>query len=246
MEYIWESTYKVKAFDVDSNNRIKVSSIFDYLQDAASIHAEHLKFGYDDLLPKNLFWVLSWAKIEFNDYPKFMDEIRIQTWGKMQYKLYSMRDFLLYNDQDEIICSATTGWLLLDLKTLRPKILPKIFPEVKFWDEKAALTDLPDKFPSADNLETVYSQKINYSDIDINQHVNNAKYIEFLLNCYHEEFHKNHYIKSLTVSFMSETKFGAELEFSKGKINGSYDHHYVEAINLGTQKIVLKALINWN
>ena len=246
MEYIWESTYKVKAFDVDSNNRLKVSSVFDYFQDAASNHAEQLNFGYDDLLPKNLFWVLSWAKIDFDGFPKFMDEMKIQTWGKMQYKLHSMRDFLLLNDKDEIICKATTGWLLLDLKTLRPKILPQVFPEVKFWDEKSALNDLPDKFPVTDNVEKVYTKKINYSDIDLNQHVNNAKYIEFLLNCYDEEFHKKYCIKNITVSFMSETKFGAELELSKGTINGIKDHHYIEVVILGTQKVVLKALINWN
>jgi len=243
MEYLWNVTYKVKAFDVDPNNRIKVSSIFDYLQDAASIHAEHLKFGYANLLPKNLFWVLSWAKIEFGGFPKFMDEIKIQTWGRMQYKLHSMRDFLLFNDRDEIICKATTGWLLLDLKTLRPKILPQIFPEVKFWEDKAALIDLPGKFPIVSDLTKVYTQSINYSDIDLNQHVNNAKYVEFLLNCYEEGFHKNHCMKNLTISFMSETKFGAALELRKGIENSI---HYIEAINLDTQKVVFKSLINWN
>jgi len=157
-----------------------------------------------------------------------------------------MRDFLLFNKQNEIICKATTGWLLLDLKTLRPKILPKVFPEVKFWDEKSALSDLPGKFPIVNDLTNIYTQTINYSDIDLNQHVNNAKYIEFLLNCYDEEFHKNHYMKNLMISFMSETKFGAKLELRKDLKTGKEAGHYLEAINLDTQKVVFKSLVNWN
>ena len=87
MNPLWETSLKIRAFDVDANNRLKVSTIFDYFQDAASNHAEELKVGYSDLIPKGYFWVLSWARVEFIDYSKFMEEIKIQTWGKMQFKL---------------------------------------------------------------------------------------------------------------------------------------------------------------
>ncbi len=246
MERLWEIIFRVKAFDVDSNNRLKISTIFDYFQEAASNHAEHLGFGYGDLLPKKLFWVLSWAKFQFDGFPKFMDEVKVQTWGKMQHKLHSMRDFLLFNKQNEIICKATTGWLLLDLKSLRPKILPQVFPGVEFWNEKSALTDLPDKFPVVVEKSKVHAKKINYSDIDLNQHVNNAKYVELILDCYDSEYHNNHYMKSLTISFMSETKYGEKLELSKGIVNIKEDVHYIEAINLSTQKVVFKSLVDWN
>ena len=244
MEHLWESSFKVKAFDVDSNNRIKVSTVFDYFQEAASNHAEQLNFGYDDLLPKKLFWVLSWAKIEFINFPKFMDEIKVQTWGKMQHKLHSMRDFLLMDKEDEIICRATTGWLLLDLKTLRPKILDQEFPDVIHWYNKSALADLPGKFPVVTEKSKVYTQKINYSDIDLNQHVNNAKYIELLLDCFDSEFHKNHCMDNMTISFLSETKYGEVIELSKGIVDGNTN--YIESTNLYTQKVVFKSLINWN
>ena len=244
MENLWESSFKVKAFDVDSNNRIKVSTVFDYFQDAASNHAEQLNFGYDDLLPKELFWVLSWAKVEFSRFPGFMDDVKIQTWGKMQHKLHSMRDFLLIGKDNEIICRATTGWLLLDLKTLRPKILTQEFPDVIHWYEKSALTDLPGKFPVVNEKSRVYTQKINYSDIDLNQHVNNAKYIELLLDCFDSDFHKNHCMKSMTILFTSETKCGEKLEMSKGIEDDNIS--YVEATNLDTQKVVFKSLVNWN
>lgn len=246
MNHIWESITHIRAFDVDANDRLKVSTIFDYFQDAASNDAERLNFGYSEFIPKGLFWVLSWMKVECLQFPKFGDEIKIQTWGKRQHKLYSLRDYLMLNSDEEIICKGTSAWLLLDIKTLRPKILTELYPDLKLLDSKDALTDLPQKIKSPDKLESVIISEIKYSDIDLNQHTNNAKYIEMMLDCFNEEFHKNHKVKSLTVSFNSETKYADQVELSKGKISTNSSTDYIEAKNMTTGKSVFQSIIEWN
>lgn len=245
MEDIYKTSENIRAFDVDANNRLKVSTLFDYFQDAASKHAEYSKVGYTDLLPKGLLWVLSWAKLEIIDYPIFLDQVKIQTWGKSQHKLYSMRDFLLFNSNDEVLCKGTTAWLLLDSKTLRPKILTQIFPDVRLNEVKSALDEYPTKFNDIASKEIVFSKKINYTDIDLNKHVNNAKYVEYILDCYDQDFHKDHSIESLTISFLTETKFNHQLELYKSShmLENGYD--YIEAKNVITGRDVFKAAIKW-
>ncbi|MCW8810413.1 MAG: thioesterase, partial [Ignavibacteriaceae bacterium] len=193
-----------------------------------------------------LFWVLSWMKIECIDFPKFSDEVKIQTWGKKHYKLYSIRDYLLVNSDSKIICKGTSAWLLLDSKTLRPKILPELFPDIKMFESKDALTDLPKKLiPSRDN-EIIYSSQIRYSDLDLNQHANNAKYIELMLDCYDVDFHKNHTLKTLTISFNSETKYGDNIQLRKGIEVSNSLTHFIEAKNLKSEKIVFQASLEWS
>lgn len=245
MNSIWENTFKITAFDVDINNRLRINRIFDYFQDAASNDAERLGFGYNDFVPKGLFWVLSWIKIEFLDYPKFMDEIKIQTWGKKQHKLYSLRDFLIFNSSNEMIMRGTSAWLLLDSKSLRPKILTRLYPELKLLDSKDALTDLPQKITFFDPSELVYSKTIRYADIDLNNHTNNAKYVELLFDCFDQEFHKEHSVRSLAVSFSAETKIGDEVDLHKGSIDSSLPSLYVEAKNKNTGAVVFQAVIEW-
>ena len=126
-----------------------------------------------------------------------MDEVKIQTWGKNQHKLYSMWDFLMLNNKDEILARGTTAWPLLDSKSLRPKILTQLYPELKLFDTKDALLDLASKITSESEMELVYSKKIGYSDIDLNQHTNNAKYIELMFDCFEQNFHKEHWVKSI-------------------------------------------------
>lgn len=246
MNPIWETTTKIRAFDVDANDRLKVNTILDYFQDAASNDAERLNFGYSNFVPKGLTWVLSWAKFEFIQFPKFAEEIRIQTWGKKQYKLYSLRDYLLFNSRDEVICKGTSAWLLLDSRSRRPKILPLLFPDIKMLDSKDALPDLPQKIIPSLKTEIIYSTQIRYSDIDLNQHANNAKYIELLLDCFDKDFHKENTIKSLTAYFIAESKFGDKIQLSKGKEKDIPLTHHIEAKNLSSSKIVFQAIVEWN
>lgn len=245
MNPIYENTFKITAFDVDAFNRLRINRLFDYFQDAASNDAERLGFGYKDFVPKGLLWVLSWIKIEFAGNPKFMDEVKIQTWGKKQHKLYSMRDFLFHNSKNEVIISGTSAWLLLDAKSLRPKILTQLYPELKMLDKKDALADLPQKINHTNELDLVYSQVIRTSAIDLNRHTNNAKYAELLSDCFDQDFHKEHTVKSLTISFNAETKFGDEVMFYKGNIDSSLPSHYVEAKNKSTNSVVFQAVVEW-
>ena len=246
MNPIWETAIKVRAFDVDANDRLKVNTILDYFQDAASNDAERLNFGYTTFVPRGLTWVLSWLKVEFDRYPKFADELKIQTWGKKQFKLYSIRDYLMLDSKDEIICRGTSAWILLDSKSLRPKLFPQLFPDVKMHDKRDALVDLPQKITHPIEIELVYTTKIRYSDIDLNQHANNAKYIELMLDCFSKEFHKEHTIKSLVVSFNAESKYGDEIHLFK-EIEKKYVlANYIEARNVISEKVVFQAIIEWN
>jgi acyl-ACP thioesterase len=246
MNIIWETKTKIRAFDVDANDRLKVNTILDYFQDAASNDAERRHFGYSDFVPMGLTWVLSWAKFEFINYPKFSDEIKIQTWGKKQFKLYSMRDYYLFNSRDEVICKGTSAWLLLDSKSLRPKILPQLCPDIKMLESKDALADLPQKIIPTTETKIIYTTQIRYSDIDLNQHANNASFIRLMLDCFDENFHKAHTIKSLTTSFNAESKSGNEIQLSKGTEKDYPLTHYIEAKNLSSKKIVFQSLVEWN
>jgi acyl-ACP thioesterase len=175
-----------------------------------------------------------------------MDEIKIQTWGKKQHKLYSIRDYLMFDSNDEIICRGTSAWLLLDSRSLRPKILPQLFPEIKMNESKDALANLPQKIIPASQTEIIYTSQVRYSDVDMNQHANNSKYIELMLDCFDKEFHKEHTIKSLVVSFKAESKFGDEIELCKGLEKANPITHYIEAKNQTRDKIVFQALVEWN
>jgi hypothetical protein len=54
-----------------------------------------------------------------------------------------------------------------------------------------------------------------------------------------------HTIKSLTVSFNSESKFGDQIQLKKGNESKTHHTYYIDAKNMNTNKIVFQALVEW-
>ncbi|MDP4289790.1 MAG: thioesterase [Bacteroidota bacterium] len=245
MNATWKEHYKLHTFDVDLTNRVKISSIFNFMQESASNSANSLGFGYDQLIEEQLFWVLSRAKIEFLSIPSLGDEILIETWPRGIDKLFALRDFLIYDGKNSLIAKATTSWLMIDHKTKRPLRTDSMLQKIPQFETKNAIEEICGKIVPCPNTELIHEARVNYVDIDINQHLNNVKYIEYILNCFPIDNYKSRRINRLQVNFLCESKYNDTLRLFKGNINEEKGDYYIEGINQNEQK-VFQASIGWD
>ncbi|MDR3667001.1 MAG: thioesterase [Ignavibacteriaceae bacterium] len=245
MESFFEQSKLVNAYDVDLNNRLKLNTLFNFMQDVASSHADSLHLGFNDLIRHDLGWVLSWAKVNIEEYPDFGQTIKIRTWPKCRYKLFSMRDFLVYSETGKILFSVTTAWLLINVKTKRITDIKNLPQQIYYQPDHSAINEFPERIISGREKEKLFCKKIRYTDLDINQHVNNTRYIELILDCYSPGHHKNNHLKNLTVSFNSESFYNDEVEiwFTPGSTEEKFD--IILGINKKTSKQVFQASVNW-
>ena len=107
-----------QVFDFQEN--IKPTNLMQLFQEAAGNHAEHLGAGYAALAEEKLFWALSRIRVEIQKMPKWGDEIHIETWPCSLVGPFFRRDFIFFDDKDEVICRGVSGWLLLSSETMRP------------------------------------------------------------------------------------------------------------------------------
>ncbi len=245
MKEFLEEEFSIHTNDADFNNRLKVNSIFVFLQDIAATHADKLQLGYNNLLKKNLGWVLSWVRVEIEKYPKYAETIKIKTWPKCKYKLYYMRDFLIYDEKENVIIKATTAWLPINIKTKRIADLQSMGVKLPDETKENALTAFPEKIISSEGNKIVDSKVFKYSDLDLNQHVNNTKYVEMILDCFLKDFHSSQVIKNIAVSFQAESFFGDEVEVSMSNQSSTELIYIVEAKNKVSGKTVFQSIIEW-
>ena len=245
MDSFFEQSKLVNAYDVDINNKLKLNTLFNFLQDVASTHADSLKLGFNDLIVNDLGWVLSWAKVQIEDYPEFGETIKIRTWPKCRYKLFSIREFIVYNNSEKVLYRVSTAWLLINVKTKRITDIKNLPQQIYYRPDQYAINEYPEKIVSKKEKEILFCKKIRYSDLDINKHVNNTRYIELILDCYSAEQHKNNHLKNLTVSFISESFYNDELEIRFATEGSKEKYDVIEGINKKTSKQVFQALVGW-
>jgi len=59
MDKVYKQKFPVRNFDVDFNGKLKLGMLLNFLQESAAGHADKLGLSGEDLIKKNLAWILS-------------------------------------------------------------------------------------------------------------------------------------------------------------------------------------------
>ena len=148
---VWEETYQIRTYEVDCHNRLSILSMFNFMQDAASKHAQALGVSVHRLLSENYTWLLSRLKIKIVSYPGINDRIQIATWPSGTQRLFALRDFEFRDGSDQVIAAAVSAWLVIDVQRRRPvRILPFV-DRLKPLEGHHVLPDTLEKLPELKN-----------------------------------------------------------------------------------------------
>jgi acyl-ACP thioesterase len=214
-DYIIRKEFLITSADVDFEGILRVSSLINFLIQSAWQHAEHLGWGVNDLLKKNLAWVLSGFKIEIIDYPLWKQTITVETWPKGINRLFYMRDYNVFNGQGNLIARATTNWLLIDIDKRRPKLI-EIDNEIFHLNpDRHAIKEFVPVIDFTGNANNITPFQVRYSNVDVNQHLTTTGYIDFIFDTYEPDFISKNRPKSLVSNFIKEVKFGAQVNMLK-------------------------------
>jgi medium-chain acyl-[acyl-carrier-protein] hydrolase len=242
----WYETHKVSLYEVDFLNKLRVDFFFNYLQDAASNHAETLGWGFSDLIKENLTWILSRVKLEIIKYPGIGESINIETWPKGLDGLLALRDFRITDSSGNLFALAASAWLLINVKTKHPVKTDELHNRINniTLDSDYAIKDTPGKIVPSGNFSECCKRIIKYTDIDLNHHVNNAKYIEFALDCLSMEEYKRKKLKSIQVNFLNELKYGDSVSLSKVQPHSNQNYIYIQGIKNEGIKVFQSLIIS--
>ena len=114
-------TYNVILDDMNLlNYRLRPISAISYIQDAFARFTSTKKMAAYDMLPKNIYWVVTEFNIDFVDLlPFWSEEIKVEIWFSEVSKLKIYTDFRVYYN-DKIFAQGNALWFLLDTNSKRP------------------------------------------------------------------------------------------------------------------------------
>ncbi|MFN8240580.1 MAG: thioesterase [Bacteroidales bacterium] len=202
----YRKTYVVHVYDIASNEYLAIHSLFNYLQDIASEHATRLRFGRDDLMKDNRFWVLSRIYARISRWPGWEEKLTIATWPRGTDRLFALRDFSISDEKGGHIASATSSWLVVDKETRRVQRpdsllthLQKDLPEGQATGRNAGKIDAP-----SGKIHEEPAFPVRHSDIDMNLHVNNVNYLRWVTDCYNSSFYRKYMPSSVEINYLAE------------------------------------------
>jgi len=206
-ENILRKSYAIRSYEVNAGGRVSIPSIFNLLQDAASSHALKLGVSVPQLLAGNYTWVLSRIYLKMNQYPGWGDTIQVHTWPSGIQRVFALRDFDIHQDGGTI-GSCVSAWIIIDAANRRPVRPTSFTRQLNPVDRQHVLTHPLGKLTPLKTPQIEKRFSVRYRDLDINQHVNNVSYIEWLLEGIPGIAENDRFLSELEVNFLGEALYG--------------------------------------
>lgn len=177
-------------------------------------------------------------RIEISELPKWRDVITITTWINNLENSRSVRAIEVVLNGNKIIGSETF-WVVFNTTIRRPEELKLPIAHFELFPERKA-TDISFSKINIDNsLDKIIEKEVVLSDLDIVNHVNNVKYLEWCLDYVNPELILNQKIDSIEMNFLKELSLKNNVQ-----INKSYNSNKIQFTIKKESKISFALEIN--
>ena len=175
---MYSFTSRIRFSEVDTHLNLTLGSVINYFQDCSTFHSEAAGMSIARLNEKKRAWLLSSWQIVPVRLPKLGVKVTVSTWPYAFKGFFGYRNFTMTGEDGECLVYANSIWIYLDTETGRP---------VKVDEEQKTSFPLEEKFPMEyadrkicvpEEMEEQESFQVAKHHLDINHHVNNARYIK--------------------------------------------------------------------
>lgn len=183
MKNLWEQDYRLRTGDFDSRRRLQPAAILDLFQDAAGEHAASLGLGYEDMARRGMLWVVLRVAFEQLGQPALFDTVRVRTWPHPAGALDFGRDYELLDQSGAPLVRGTSQWAVIGAEDRRLVPSKRVaFPAEGVRDERLFPGRLRALRPLAAQLQPAQTLRSPVTDVDLNGHVNNARYASYVMD----------------------------------------------------------------
>ena len=230
----FEKVFEVGAYQVHPHGDMRLSCLADLFQEIAWKHADSEGFGRT-LLEQQLMWALSRIEIKVNRFPRWADRLRIFTGGRGQAGAFAFREFLVWNEQEQVVARAMSSWLLVHIEKKRILKPESVLPSALF-NPLDSPSWQPIKLEPSGPIQDTSLIQVQHSDLDLYNHVNNTSYIRWVEN---RVAVKGLFPSQIAINYLAECKGGEEVSLT---LLGDKSSPFLQGRVQG--KLVFEAQIN--
>ena len=204
-------TYQMKMkipFDMaDMNGHIKLPDVI--LLSLQVSGMQSIELGVSDkaiLEDYNLVWIITEYDIEVVRLPRFAEEITIETEALSYNRLFCYRRFTIYDEAGQEIIRMLATFVLMDrdsrkVHAVEPEI---VAPYQSDFDKKLI------RGPKYESLNEPISKDyhVRFYDLDMNGHVNNSKYLDWIFEIMGADFLTHYIPKKINLKYVKEVRPG--------------------------------------
>uniref|UniRef100_D6BND6 Acyl-[acyl-carrier-protein] hydrolase n=1 Tax=Brassica juncea TaxID=3707 RepID=D6BND6_BRAJU len=214
---VFRQNFSIRSYEIGADRSASIETVMNHLQETALNHVKTaglLGDGFGstpEMVKTNLIWVVTRMQVVVDKYPTWGDVVEVDTWVSKSGKNGMRRDWLVRDgNTGQILTRASSVWVMMNKLMRRlSKIPEEVRGEIEpyFVDSDPVLAEDSRKLTKLDDKTADYVRSgltPRWSDLDVNQHVNNVKYIGWILESAPVGMMESQKLKSMTLEYRRE------------------------------------------
>lgn len=205
-----ELDYRLRWMDFDRYGRMQPTAILDIFQDVATIHADQIGIGRDDMIAQGIFWAVVRTRYEIVQEPQHHQVVTARTWPHTPSRFSFLRDYTMSDQDGNLLVRASSEWVFMDIESRKFVTMKDHYHGPTDYNEDRVFERKPRKAPTfEEGNRPAFFVTPAYSDLDVNGHVNNAKYAGFVIDALAPG--SGNRMKSMQIDYRQEVLPGSPL-----------------------------------
>jgi acyl-ACP thioesterase len=236
---ILTSNWEINFLQCYPNGYLKYTELCNIFQLIAAKHAEMGGISFTDMQVHHQAWVMSRMRVEIKKMPKWRDKITVKTWINSLENSRSIRCIELFMG-DEKIAGCETFWAVFNTKNRKPESLALEHQHFEKYPNDKANTIQFSKIDTTIETTSIATKTILLSDLDIVNHANSVKYLEWCLDYVEPKLLLSNSLESFEMNYIKEVSLNECITIEKSTIESPI----IYKVNSG-DKTCFVLQLNW-
>lgn len=198
--------YTVQTYDIDQHRRMTLAALIRQMQEAAMQNVMQLKVSVWDMEAQHFSWVLLRKNLQVVRLPQVGEELNFTTYATGFDRVFTYRDFFVYDAEGKQLASSSSTWLLLHTESRRmvriPDFVLKFAPQIPPPED--CLPHPTSDMPTIERVDYSTAFQVRWHDLDFNGHLNNVLYIQWMIEALPDEVVNDRSLQRLRIHYKVE------------------------------------------
>jgi len=176
--------FRVRYYECDAYGHVNNTNYVRYMQETAFDASAAVGYDAEHYAAIGHHWLTYETEVEYLTPLRYGDSVEVTTWVADFRHVRSRRMYELKNAKTgELTARASTDWVFINTATGRPALIPPKIAAAYLPEGQDESDAVRARFPALPMPpEGVYTlrRRVEWRDIDAEQHVNNAVYLNYL------------------------------------------------------------------
>ncbi len=209
MEPIYEREWTLDTLVTDCFGYLKPSAVLYFVQEMAGQHVTRMALNPAPE-QKGLLWAIIRHRVQITRLPRKGETIHLETWPMPTTRVAYPRSVVAYDEDHQELFRSISLWVLMDRDT-RAMVLPGRSGIAVSGILRGNELPSPGSLTPAQCSASV-RRRVCFTDLDVNNHMNNTRYVEWAMDLLPSRFHADHRLEDITMCYLDEAREGDELE----------------------------------